>query len=658
MKSVIGLGKTYEAAIEQALLELKATIDQVVVEVLEEGKKGILGIGYSPYKVKVMFNEISTQDEDNETLPPASKIGSIGIENGQLIKSGDFTMQAPTLVPCKYAHVFVNGEEIDGPVKISESDEIMIEIEQVNEQPEWSIRLNESLTEASLNYDPGHQVVRKLIDQSPLSRLTLRIEEKVVEECSVTVQDVIKKSRELGITAELNNELIEQVLKEKRSQEIIIAKGKKPIPGKDGRVDLYINLEDTFVPPLELPDGTLDFRETRKIPHVQEGDLIGQILPPTNGEEGISVTGDILSPVNGVELKVSVSDKIQIDSNGEIIALQEGRPKLELTKNYAKLDIVKKLVHEGDLTFANGNIRFNGDVDVTGNVEDGMEIEAKGEISIIGTVSNGKLFAPHTISIGKSLISSYAYAGKSDVIVTKLCPLLLKIETYIGYLLNGIQQLMASQQHSNSSLNSINIRGYVRILLEKKLMELIPIAKTYETTIQNDNVTQSDLIFINDMLFSLLNFHSSSMYSLEELLQLKEHLRGVIEINSKEVDPSVQIACGYSIHSQLYSDGDIHVLGKGCYNSILQAKGSILVSGLVRGGSVRAGKHIKIRSVGSSTGVKTSLMVESYGVMELGEVHEDVTIQIGKQIFTFYEYKKNIYAHIDYDGQISLEKNA
>lgn len=54
MKSIEMSGKTVDEAIEKALLELKTTRDEVEVEILEKGSKGLLfGIGSKPAQVKL-----------------------------------------------------------------------------------------------------------------------------------------------------------------------------------------------------------------------------------------------------------------------------------------------------------------------------------------------------------------------------------------------------------------------------------------------------------------------------------------------------------------------------------------------------------------------------------------------------------------------------
>lgn len=60
MNTIEKVGKTVEDAISAALVELNANIDDVTVEVLEEGSKGFLGIGNKDAKVRVALNEKET----------------------------------------------------------------------------------------------------------------------------------------------------------------------------------------------------------------------------------------------------------------------------------------------------------------------------------------------------------------------------------------------------------------------------------------------------------------------------------------------------------------------------------------------------------------------------------------------------------------------
>ena len=72
MKTVEKSAKTVDAAIELALAELNAGLDQVEYEILENGSKGILGLGAKDARVRVTLQE-GPEQRAMEFLTPIFK---------------------------------------------------------------------------------------------------------------------------------------------------------------------------------------------------------------------------------------------------------------------------------------------------------------------------------------------------------------------------------------------------------------------------------------------------------------------------------------------------------------------------------------------------------------------------------------------------------
>ncbi len=62
MKSIEKIAKTVDEAITEALIELGASTDEVDIEILCKGSKGLLGIGAKQAKVKVTLKEVINED--------------------------------------------------------------------------------------------------------------------------------------------------------------------------------------------------------------------------------------------------------------------------------------------------------------------------------------------------------------------------------------------------------------------------------------------------------------------------------------------------------------------------------------------------------------------------------------------------------------------
>lgn len=76
MKSIEKVGKTVDDAITEALIELGASTDEVIIEVISKGSKGLLGFGAKAAKVRVTLKEPSDEEilEVREMIPEVPKV--------------------------------------------------------------------------------------------------------------------------------------------------------------------------------------------------------------------------------------------------------------------------------------------------------------------------------------------------------------------------------------------------------------------------------------------------------------------------------------------------------------------------------------------------------------------------------------------------------
>ncbi|MGJ6404947.1 RNA-binding cell elongation regulator Jag/EloR [Listeria monocytogenes] len=77
MRDITAQGSNVEEAIQNALATLETTRDKVEVEVLDEGKKGIFGIGSRLTMVKVIEKEDGIQVAIDYLLDVATKMGAV-----------------------------------------------------------------------------------------------------------------------------------------------------------------------------------------------------------------------------------------------------------------------------------------------------------------------------------------------------------------------------------------------------------------------------------------------------------------------------------------------------------------------------------------------------------------------------------------------------
>lgn len=201
-----------------------------------------------------------------------------------------------------------------------------------------------------------------------------------------------------GISQVAINAMIEHVMYE---QYVCVAKGTAATRGENGYYDFKKDMHDMKKKPLINADGSVDYKNSLSLAIVKEGELLATYIPPTEGKPGIDIYGKIqpalgrgkeLMPLRGKGIK---SDDSKINYYAEYSG--------HIVMDGSRISIEKLYQINGDLDLETGNIHFDGDVDVSGDVRSGLEIITTGNIYIHGHVGACKLEAGKCITIEKGV---------------------------------------------------------------------------------------------------------------------------------------------------------------------------------------------------------------------------------------------------------------
>ena len=201
-----------------------------------------------------------------------------------------------------------------------------------------------------------------------------------------------------GITVGIIEETVPLLLREARpgkSANGLLAAGIQPILGDDGILAFSFDTSDQA--PAEItadkdPEKRqIDFRSVQKFINVDAEQEIGRILPPTSGTPGRTVRGKPVPSEPGKPLLLKPGQNIRSggDNNDILFAEIHGRVKLEGDT----IHVVEEYVVDGDVDFSIGNIRFNGYVEVRGDVLDGFQVSASKGLKITGNVGACRLIS-------------------------------------------------------------------------------------------------------------------------------------------------------------------------------------------------------------------------------------------------------------------------
>jgi len=182
---------------------------------------------------------------------------------------------------------------------------------------------------------------------------------------------------------------------DKPGEVFVVARGRRPVHGIDGRVDFKVDVSGQPIYRAEDAAARIDFRQATKISTVKQGDIIAELVPPTKGEKGFTLSGKELPARDGKPAILRPGSGAQVDAAGRFFtAAAEGRPV------YCGGIISVSPVYEvaGDVDLKTGNVKFNGHVIVQGNVTDDAVIEAN-SVEINGVVGAAAIIARGAVTI-------------------------------------------------------------------------------------------------------------------------------------------------------------------------------------------------------------------------------------------------------------------
>lgn len=224
-----------------------------------------------------------------------------------------------------------------------------------------------------------------------------------------SLDDILTKINNLGVTVEIEKELIAQKLLEVENEKIkvlnvCVAKGKLPINGINGRIENRTNKKEQLA--------NLDFGEFHRVNpviSVKDGETIAIIHPPTNGEAGFNVFGKEVPPIPGKEFSVKLGSNTRYseDNNYHIIAKIDGF----LNFTDSSISITDTFTVRGDIDFKSGNIISKGSLKVVGNVNNEFNLSLTKDIEIGGYVGDA------IISAGQNIIIRGGFLGKGKGIL-------------------------------------------------------------------------------------------------------------------------------------------------------------------------------------------------------------------------------------------------
>ncbi len=200
---------------------------------------------------------------------------------------------------------------------------------------------------------------------------------------TITTEQILSALHAYGVRHGIDQEAIERIVTERAyNRTLIVAQGKKPSKGVDGRYEFFFQTKKDWAPTI-LADGTADYSSVRFFAQVKAGDKIAVYHPAAFGAAGFSVSGKLLASTKGREKSVLSGKGFHATTDGKTY-VADITGKIELIDD-SRIEITKMCVLE-DVTAAMGSVDFDGSVLINGDVGSGAFIHATEDVVVNGVV--------------------------------------------------------------------------------------------------------------------------------------------------------------------------------------------------------------------------------------------------------------------------------
>ena len=208
----------------------------------------------------------------------------------------------------------------------------------------------------------------------------------------VTKSQLREHLKAAGVVYGIDDHAIEWLVKARSGMNIVCARASLPHDGDHAFEKYHVDLESQGRP-VELEDGSVDFKNINNFISVTAGQLLVEKIPPTLGIPGKDVLGLPIKAKPGKDIRMPIGKNVTIVDDCRLVANIDGQ--LDIVRR--RINVTPTIEVAGDVDYSTGNIDFVGNVIVRGSVQAGFSVKAAGNVEIRGTICGGTVEANNII---------------------------------------------------------------------------------------------------------------------------------------------------------------------------------------------------------------------------------------------------------------------
>ena len=211
--------------------------------------------------------------------------------------------------------------------------------------------------------------------------------------------DEIKKDLKYNqIKVDPDQDAIDSFLNDKKyCTNLVLAKGIPVTQGTDGYVEYFFNT-DKVAKPKANEDGTVDFHALNSVRMCKEGQVLAKLHKEVPGQPGKNVFGESIAPGTVKPASVKHSKGSTLSPEGVLTADTNGH--VSLTDGMVFVSSVLELEN---IDVSTGDIEYEGNLLVNGNITTGYKVNVTGDIEVRGVIEAAEVHAGGQVTVAKGI---------------------------------------------------------------------------------------------------------------------------------------------------------------------------------------------------------------------------------------------------------------
>ncbi len=404
LQSVEVQADSLDEALADAAVQLECHVTNLEYEVLERGFEGFMGLAKKPWHIRAYQNAEAVAKIAKKLAAGVLSEEELAEQSQSNDKNGAFYVHRfGSDIMLKVELPVGNGE----PVQAADIIAAARRSDNKNLDEKRITQLAKAGTDGAYEvvgeyeHNPAGDAIFVVEIAKDEMSATITVNPPIQGGADVSREMIIKALNSQGVRSDYSEEGIDKAVDTPVYNEpMIVAQAPAPIDGKDAYMVYEFETDRSKLKAKVSDSGQVNFKELNNIQNVVEGQPLAHKVPAEKGKMGHSLFGQPFEAKDGKDIPLPLGRNVTVDKDGLTILAATNGQFLFVNDKVS----VEPVMEVDGVNIKTGNITFNGSVVCKGNVEDGFNVKASGNIEVSGAVGRCHLESDGSIIVSQGIM--------------------------------------------------------------------------------------------------------------------------------------------------------------------------------------------------------------------------------------------------------------